>query len=132
MSGAVLILSKHSQDSIEEKVFLAKNRALREVLKDAKGNPLISRDWIQSYLLAQEGGYQITYQKTYDTFLISINGSPFESVRQNAETKFLEIVGGDREIACRFKVRVVTPAFANPALAGQEFPLNFCTSNLSK
>lgn len=116
-----------SSKSLEERLALAKDRALQYTQQDELGKPMISTDQTQSYLLIQDEQYQIVYQKTYDTFLISINASPFETVRKRAEEKFVGIIGGDKETACQLSVRIVTPAFANPDLAGIQFPLGFCT-----
>lgn len=104
----------------------AKENALEQVLLDERGNPMISQDKFEQYLLVEDPQYQIIYQKSNDTFIISINNSPFEEIRKEAEENFLSLIKTDKSIACQFKVRITTPAFANPELAGKNFPLSFC------
>lgn len=104
----------------------AKENALKQVLRDDKGNPMISQDKFEQYLLVENPKYQIIYQKSNDTFIISINDSPFEEIKKEAEENFLSLIKADKNIACQLKVRIATPAFANPELAGKNFSLNFC------
>lgn len=104
----------------------AKENAHKQVLRDEKGNPIISQDRFEQYLLVENPRYQIIYQKSNDTFLISINDSPFEKVRKEAEKAFLSLTNAPEKIACQLKVKVITPYFANPELAGQVFNLSFC------
>ncbi len=118
----IALLEKSRSPTPEE----AKENALGQVLKDEQGNPMISQDKFQQYLLVRGPEYQIIYQKSNDTFIISINDSPFEIVRKGAEEKFLSLIDASKDIACQLKVKIVTPAFANPELAGKNFPLSFC------
>jgi len=104
----------------------AKERALKAGLKDEQGNPLISSDEFRQHLLANETGYQIVYQEKGDLFLISINGLPFDEMREKAEKKFLSLIQAPPEIACQLNVEVVTTRQTNPDLAGKTLPLSFC------
>lgn len=104
----------------------AKENAIKQVLQDEKGNPMISQDKFQQYLLIKDSRYQIIYQKLNDTFIISVNDSPFENVRRMAEEKFLSLIDAPENIACQLKVKIVTPRLANPEFSNQVFSLSFC------
>jgi len=104
----------------------AKQTALSKVVQDKQGNPIISADSTKARLLAQEQEYQILYQEAYDSFLISINTAPFEEARKKAEQSFLSLIESSESVACKLKVEIVTPNFANPEFSGQKFPLSFC------
>lgn len=104
----------------------AKENALRQALKDSPETPLIGSDEFRQYVLANEQGYQIIYQKRGDFFLISIYDSPFNEVRAKAENHFLSLTQAKPQIACQLKVEIVASGSANPELAGQTFPLSFC------
>ncbi len=122
---AVALAADRTQGPKEYETIKAK--ALEQVLKDDKGNPIISKDSVQQYLLFEADDYQISYQKAYDLFLISINASPFNDIREKAEKQFLALLDDNAEAACFFRVETTTPFFANPDLSGQQFPLSFCT-----
>jgi len=104
----------------------AKAQVINQVLRNEQGQPIISQDVFQQYLLVNQENYQIIYQKLDDTFMISINSSPFEDVRKEAEKHLLKLLQTKPEIACQLRVKIITPAFANPELAGQVFNLSFC------
>ena len=70
--------------------------------------------------------YEFTYFKPEDRFLISITGSPFERVRLEAEASFVSQLGIDKAAACKLRVSITTPAFANPDEAGNTYSLSFC------
>lgn len=124
---ALIALQQPQAPSAESGIKKAKETALAKVMKDTKGNPIISTDEVRAHLLAQEEEYQILYQEAYDSFLISVNAAPFAQVREKAEKAFLKLIEAPESAACKLKVEVVSPHFANPEVAGQKFPLNFCT-----
>ncbi len=59
-------------------------------------------------------------------YRITITKSPFETNRQLAESKFLEITGLNQQQACSEQVLVGTLAKINPEQAGIDFSLSFC------
>jgi len=77
-------------------------------------------------LIAAEESFQISYLKETNQFLILIKNGPFAEIRQQAEVKFLELVGNDPDTACKLNVVIRAPFFADKQLIGQEFPLSFC------
>lgn len=98
---------------------------VEQAKKNALSNP-VETNSRGGALIVNRPTYQIVYQKDFDRFLISVTGSPFEEVRQEAEQEFLSIAKTNKSVACQLNVVVGTPYFANPGLAGQEFPLSFC------
>ena len=77
-------------------------------------------------IITQSTDYKILYMPNYSYFLISIIGSPFEDVRLQAETIFLNTLGITQEEACKLNVEITTPHFANPEQAGTVYRLSFC------
>ncbi len=73
-----------------------------------------------------DNAYKITYLAQFQQFLISINGSPFATYRQQAEGAFLQKMNISQTDACKLNVVIRTPSFANPNEAGQDYPLSFC------
>lgn len=80
----------------------------------------------EEYRLVETNEYSIVYQKKFDVFIISVTGTPFEQVREKAEQEFLSLTQSTERTACRLNVKIGTPFFANPDLAGKNFPLSFC------
>lgn len=76
--------------------------------------------------LVNNSNYQIVYLDEFNIFMITITGSPFESLRPQAEAEFLEKTGMSKEAACALNVQVGTPYFANPDFSGKYYPLSFC------
>lgn len=74
----------------------------------------------------KDAPFAITLSNVTGAYLISILQSPFEEVRQIAETAFLEKLNIDKVAACKLKVNITTMRFANPDQAGQTFHLSFC------
>ncbi|MDO8461135.1 MAG: hypothetical protein Q7S38_01690 [bacterium] len=70
--------------------------------------------------------YQMVFFKEFNQFLITIDSSPFEETRKEAETKFMSKLGIDKTEACMLDVFVSFPKFAPPDIAGKNFPLSFC------
>ncbi|OHA49335.1 MAG: hypothetical protein A2991_00260 [Candidatus Terrybacteria bacterium RIFCSPLOWO2_01_FULL_58_14] len=79
-------------------------------------------------LIAQETQrYQVVYLQKFRRFLISISGSPFETVRAEAEQAFLRRVSeGSREDACARDVQIIAAPFAYPDRQNQTYRLSFC------
>ncbi len=59
-------------------------------------------------------------------YRITITKSPFETNRQLAENKFLEITGFNQQKACSEQVLIGTLSKVNPDQAGKDIPLSFC------
>lgn len=80
-----------------------------------------------SYIIIEKNSdYKIAYLNNFNSFLISITNSPFESQRILAEEKFLDELGISETDACKLEVQVTTPRFANPDHAGIIYGLSFC------
>ena len=75
---------------------------------------------------ATNSGYNITYLSQFNEFLISINKSPFDQFRIQAENNFLTKLGINQQEACKLTVVITTPRFVNPNQAGQNYSLSFC------
>lgn len=73
-----------------------------------------------------DNAYRIVYLAQYQQFLITINGSPFTTFRQQAENAFLQKMNLSQTDACKLDVVIRTPSFANPNEAGQDYRLSFC------
>lgn len=84
----------------------------------------------QTTPIFEESGapFSISLYNITGSYHISILQSPFEEIRQKAEKFFLEKLNLDQESACKLKVRITTPRFANPDQSSQTFPLSFCTN----
>lgn len=84
----------------------------------ADGNILIARETQK---------YQVVYLQKFRRFLISISGSPFETVRAEAEQAFLRRVSaGSQEDACARDVQIIAAPFAYPDRQNQTYRLSFC------
>lgn len=77
-------------------------------------------------LFNQTDTYQLVYIPVSGTFLVSIVGSPFDTVRVQAEQALLVSLGITKQQACMLTAEVTTPQFANPEQAGKRFALSFC------
>jgi len=86
----------------------------------------IRPDRYGEYLISETENHQILYNSVSEAFLVTVLGTPFVSARQNAEEAFLEILGIDRENACKLQTSLTTPQFANPDFAGEGYALSFC------
>lgn len=78
------------------------------------------------YMADEPDSYQILYEEQFNQFLISILGSPFEQVRQEAERRLISDLGISEDEACQFNVVITTPSFANPDFSGKPYGLSFC------
>lgn len=129
LAGGALFYSRQTSAPSLQEIQAAKERALGKVLADPQGNPMISPDSVQSYLLADTATYRIVYQKAFDTFYVGIGEPPFEQVRKEAELAFLKLLEADESVACELQVRVTAGPAANPGHAGEYYPLSFCENN---
>lgn len=77
-------------------------------------------------LMVRTDKYDLVYIKPYEQFLITINASPFESNRLEAEQAFLERLEISQEEACSLNVFVSTPYSVNPDESGTNYRLSFC------
>jgi len=73
-------------------------------------------------VLAQDDAYQITYDPTTNSFYLSVQQAPYDTVRIQAETDFLERLGITKTDACKLNV---TEGFGN-----QQASLSFCKSSV--
>jgi len=118
--GAFLYLrlnKNQPQENKQSDVEKAKTNALSKAVKTSTEGDM---------LLVNNSDYQIVYLKESDQFLLSINKTPFEQIRGDAEEEFRKITRADKETVCKLNVTVSTPSFANPSLGGKVFPLSFC------
>src|SRR5207244_1218041 len=77
-----------------------------------------------AYFLSDPNKYQILYINQTNSFLISIIGSPFEDIRQEAEKAFLQKVQLSKVDACKLNVQITTPYYVNPDYSGKTYPLS--------
>lgn len=77
-------------------------------------------------LIVDNEKYQIVYLSQFNKFLITVLGSPFEEIRNEAEKEFLNVLGVSESDACKLTVEVNTTEFANPEFSGTAFSLSFC------
>lgn len=77
-------------------------------------------------IIEENENYRIMYFPEREYFLISILSSPFSDVRKGAEESFLQILGLNRENACKLNLSITTPIFVNPNEAGTDYHLSFC------
>lgn len=80
------------------------------------------------YTIAQTADFHIFYIPTQELFYVSITSYPFDENRTKAEGGFLTALGIEKEEACKLKVDITTPAYANPDKAGEVYGLSFCES----
>lgn len=85
-----------------------------------------NNSYFQTLSESSDGAFDILYLPKEDRYLISIYHSPFATNQKLAEKAFLDNLKIDPTQACKLKVVVSTPYFANPDESGQEFPLSFC------
>lgn len=78
-------------------------------------------------VITQNDNYRIIYTPQREYFLISILSSPFEEIRNEAETVFLQLLGITQDQACHLNLSITTPRFVDPEFAGKSHPLSFCT-----
>lgn len=74
-----------------------------------------------------QNSYQILYLPQFNEFLISILGSPFDTIRTQAENELLSQLGISQQQACQLNVSEGTPQRINPNEAGISYPLSFCS-----
>lgn len=94
-----------------------------------RNSKFITRDWACS--IVEENTYTISYDKTYESFIITIHDENIDDAILKAEQKFLHILGIDKEQACNLNVRVaVEKSFKNfsnnPNKHLNPFKLSFC------
>lgn len=77
-------------------------------------------------LIEDNGSYHIVYFPNTRQFLLSIQQSPFEKYRIEAEAALLNLLGINKTQACKLDTVITTPFFANPEEAGQSYKLSFC------
>lgn len=77
-------------------------------------------------LIVDNEKYQIVYLSQFNKFLITVLGSPFNEIKNEAEREFLKVLGITEENACKLIVEVNTPEFANPEYSGTALRLSFC------
>ena len=95
-------------------------------VQKAINNPVQKNgDWST---LDSSGDYQISYgtDDKSDTFFITINASPVESVAQKAEQALIQKLGVDKDEACKLPVIINVTASVAPNLAGINFGPSFC------
>ncbi|MBN1169049.1 hypothetical protein JXA63_04125 [Candidatus Woesebacteria bacterium] len=78
------------------------------------------------YIIEEDQSYSIDYFDDYGGFLIVIKDSPFEEKKELAEKAFLENLEITEEEACKLKVEITTPMYANPDEAGRVYSFSFC------
>ncbi len=83
----------------------------------------------QTVVIRQTPTYDINYNVSDSSFIISILSLPFDTARQAAEAEFLSALGISQQDACRLKVYEGVPAYVSDQYIGQLFPLSFCATS---
>ncbi len=84
------------------------------------------------YLLAgtasrfEQQEYQITYHAPDKTYTVSLTTEPLGQTRQDAEQRFLTLLGITEDQACALHVNVTTLYSVNQQYAGKNLGLSFC------
>lgn len=69
---------------------------------------------------------QFAYVYDINIFTISIQSVPFETLRQEAEKKFSEVLGINQQEACKLNVQVQTAPYVDYEHSLQVYGLSFC------
>jgi hypothetical protein len=78
-------------------------------------------------VLAKNDGYEIDYSNVDSSFVITIRQIPIDSVRVDAESQLLNLLGISKNDACRLSVSVIIPASLDPQAGGRSYPLGICS-----
>jgi len=79
------------------------------------------------YTISQTADFHIFYIPAQELFYVSITSYPFDENRIKAEDNFLAALGIEKkEEACKLKVDITTPMYANPDKAGEVYRLSWC------
>jgi hypothetical protein len=105
-----------------------------EVIKvnDYEQNPALVLPEGQGLFLAQTDQYIISLTQPDEQFTISILAEPIGVVRTAAELKFIELLGIDKQSACKLKVFVGGPVSVDERFGNnQNIGLSFCPGSVS-
>ncbi len=80
----------------------------------------------QTVVLQDQADYQIVYNVSDSSFIISILATPLEANREAAEAAFLAQLGISQADACKLKVSEGVPIGVSDQYPGVNFPLSFC------
>ena len=83
----------------------------------------------QTVVIHQTPMYDINYNVSDSSFIISILSLPFDAVRQAAEAAFLSSLGISKSDACKLKIYEGVPAYVSDQYLGESFPLSFCATS---
>lgn len=74
----------------------------------------------ETFLLAHDPAYDISYDQSASVFYLVINGTPFATAQKSAEAKFIQILNVTQPQACKLSVSEKNSA------TGANAPLSFC------
>ncbi len=82
--------------------------------------------------LVDNDNFQISYSKVADSesFFITINAKPVNTVSLEAEQSLLQKLGIDKEYACTIPVVINVPSSVDEKLTGYNFGLSFCPNRI--
>jgi hypothetical protein len=83
----------------------------------------------QTVVIGQTPMYDINYNVSDSSFIISILSLPFNTSQQAAEAAFLSSLGISQQDACKLKVYEGVPAYVSDQYIGESFPLSFCATS---
>mgnify|MGYP001574926590 FL=1 len=83
-------------------------------------------------LLFESDQFSIEFQPAFNKYLITIVATPFETIRKDAENKFLEVTGFSKDEACTKNVSVGTIISVDEQRAGKIFGLSFCLGKITR
>lgn len=83
----------------------------------------------ETFFLKKEPSFNIGYFRPDGTILIALKTKPILQARKDAENSLLEIMGIDKESACKLNVSVEVPVSIDEKYAGRNLGLSFCSGN---
>lgn len=114
--------------------------SVRIVLKTASGDVQVNNFYakavkiIEADVFLQDNNlYSILYSSQANDFLIDIyaNSTPqAQTIRNSAETVFLNTLGISQDDSCKLKVHTRVPASYDPDLASLDYHLSFCPDGI--
>lgn len=80
----------------------------------------------ETILYEEKKRFSISLLPQENRYIITIYGSPFETIRQEAETRFVETLKITNPQACTLSVTIETLVIVNPDEATKKYALSFC------
>lgn len=79
--------------------------------------------------LKKEPSFNLAYFRPDGTILIALKKKPIFETRKDAEKSLLEIMGINKDAACKLNVSIEVPVSIDENYAGENLGLSFCPGN---